>query len=240
MPTTTPMTSPMPNGARPAEVDARRVRPDEVGSGVDHPSAPTTELMLVDVATGRYRPGDVIDVEVVVRELGTSRAEVRRAIDVLCRIGVLLRPPFGGVAVVGLHPLSTVTLLRRLGGAIESALTLGPLLEQLPEPQPQPTLADAYGLVMPADVERLVELARPLLTTFEPDEAARLEREVLDPLSVFASTAALRVHGSTPALGDDVRGRIVDLIESAAHYGDRRAIPGLVADHAIAFAPDLP
>jgi hypothetical protein len=198
------------------------------------------DVLLIDLATGRYTPGDVLDEAAVARELGATIAEVRRSIDVLCRIGVLLRAPFGRDAVVGLPAFSVTTLLRRLGGAMELALARGPQVEDLPEPRPAATLGHRHGLELPLDVARLVELADPLFGLFDDDEAARLDREVVGPLSVIASTAASRVHDSRPALSDDLRARIVDEIEAAVHYGEWRSIPGLMADFAIAFAPDKP
>jgi hypothetical protein len=198
------------------------------------------DVLLIDLATGRYTPGDVIDDAAMARELGVNLGEVRRSIDVLCRIGVLLWAPFGRDAVVGLPAYSVTTLLRRLGGAMELALARGPQVEDLPEPRTGLTLGDRFGLELPLDIARLVELTDPLFGLFDDDEAARLEREVVGPLSVLASVAALRVHDSRPALSDDLRARIVDEIEAAVHYGEWRSIPGLMADFAIAFAPDKP
>ena len=57
---------------------------------------------------------------------------------------------------------------------------------------------------------------------------------------MLATEQALRVQGAAPALSDDLRARIVDEIETAVHYGEWRAIPGLMADFSIAFAPDKP
>ena len=198
------------------------------------------DALLIDLATGRHTPGDVLDDSAVARELGVSLGEVRRSIDVLCRIGMLLRAPFGSDAVVGLPAYSVTTLLRRLGGAMELALARGPQVEDLPEPRPGATLADRFGLESPLDIARLVELADPLFGLFDDDEAARLDREVVGPLSVLASIDALRVHDSRPALPDDLRARIVDEIEAAVHYGEWRSIAGLMADFGIAFAPDQP
>ena len=231
MSTTLPPTASHPTAPHPSDSQASDPRPvvDLVG-----------DVFLVDLATGRHTPGDVLDESAVADELGVTLAEVRRSVDVLCRIGVLLRPPFGRDAVVGLPAYCTTTLLRRLGGAIELALARGAQAEDLPEPRPAATLGDRHGLETPLDIARLIELADPLLGLFDDDEAARLDREVVRPLSVLATEQALRVHGAAPALSDDLRARIVDEIETAVHYGEWRAIPGLMADFSIAFAPDKP
>ena len=55
------------------------------------------------------------------------------------------------------------------------------------------------------------------------------------------TVASSRVLGwSDVALGETVRGAIVDLMEAAAHYGDWTQLPGLASDYVTALGVDEP
>jgi len=224
----------------PRPTDQAAARPATPLAAPGHPAG----LLLVDIATGRYRAGDEIDALVAAREHGLRPADVRIALYDLRRAGLVTGVPFSGTRVVVWHRRSAEELMRRLVQVISRVAEAAPVLEALPEPGvgrlPGSALLRRHGLELPADVEHLLDLARTMVDVLEADERARVRDEVLLPLTVLCTTTAMRVHGLVPALPEGIRGAIVDLVEAAAHYGDWADVPGLVSDYAVALGADEP
>jgi DNA-binding GntR family transcriptional regulator len=214
----------------------------ETAPGTAHEAAAdAAELVLVDVATGRWLPGDEVDPLVVAREHGLAPHVVLAALGDLRRLGLLARSPFTGASVVVWHRRANEVLMRRLALALADVADLAPVLGELPEPAPTgPCVAARHGFELPADVAHLLDLARTMLAALPSGEGSRVVADVVRPLSVLATRTAMRVHGVEPALPEQVRGEIVDLVEAAAHYGEWSSVPGLVADYSVAFGADEP
>ncbi|MBD8728323.1 hypothetical protein [Frigoribacterium sp. CFBP 13707] len=232
------MSATLPRPTRPAQPHRTR------DSHAPRPAVDPAGLMLVDIATGRYLPGDEIDAQVVAREHGLRPVDVRIALYDLRRAGLVTGVPFSGTRVVVWHRRTNEALMRRLGRVLAGVAAASPVLEALPEPAetrlPAADLLVRHGLALPADVEHFLDLARTMVDTLPADERVRVHSELLLPLTVLSTTTALHVHGVVPALPEGVRGAIVDLVEAAAHYGDWADVPGLVADYTVALGADEP
>lgn len=148
--------------------------------------------MLVDIATGRYLPGDEIDAQVVAREHGLRPVDVRIALYDLRRAGLVTGVPFSGTRVVVWHRRTNEALMRRLGRVLAGVAAASPVLEALPEPAetrlPAAALLVRHGLALPADVEHFLDLARTMVDTLPADERVRVHSELLLPLTVLSTT----------------------------------------------------
>ncbi|TWX38340.1 GntR family transcriptional regulator [Frigoribacterium sp. ACAM 257] len=196
------------------------------------------ELLLVDVAVGRWMPGDEIDVSVAAAEHEVSESVVRLALHDLRRAGLVSTNPFTGGSVVVWHRRHNEVLMRRLVGVTAVVAGRRPSLEDLPEPAPASPAVAHRGLVLPPDLAQLLDLVRLVTLTLPPASRRQVLAEIVTPLSALGSTTAMRVHGVVPAISADVRGVIVDLIEVAAHYGEWDEVPVLMADYAVALGAD--
>jgi hypothetical protein len=196
------------------------------------------ELLLVDVAVGRWMPGDEIDVEVAAAEHGVAGSSVRLALHDLRRAGLTSTNPFTGGSLVVWHRRHNEVLMRRLVGVVAVIAGRRPSLEDLPEPGPASSAVAHRGLVLPPDLAHLLDLVGLFASTLPEASRRQVLTEVVRPLSVLGTTTAMRVHGVVPAISGDVRAVIVDLIEVAAHYGEWDDVPVLVADYAVALGAD--
>lgn len=196
------------------------------------------ELLLVDVAVGRWMPGDEIDVSAAAAEHEVPEAVVRLALHDLRRAGLTSTNPFTGGAVVVWHRRHNEVLMRRLVGVVAVVAGRRPSMEDLPEPARASSAVARRGLVLPADLAHLLDLVRLLVLALPEASRRQVLTEIVTPLSVLGTTTAMRIHGVVPAISDDVRGVIVDLVEAAAHYGEWDDVPVLVADYAVALGAD--
>jgi DNA-binding GntR family transcriptional regulator len=196
------------------------------------------EMLLADVAVGRWVPGDEVDVRSASVEHGVDESVVRLALHDLRRAGLVSTNPFTGGAVVVWHRRHNEVLLRRLVGVVSVVAARRPSLHDLPEPGPAISARARHGLVLPPDLAHLLDLVRLLVLTLPEASRRQVLAEIVTPLSVLGTTTAMRVHGIVPAISDDVRGVIVDLVEVAAHYGEWDDVPVLVADYAVALGAD--
>lgn len=208
------------------------------------PPRPTThdtaELLLVDVATGRYSPGDTLDPATIMREHGVTLGEVHLALYELRRMKVVIRAPFSGASVVVWHRRFNEVLLGDLVRMIAVAASMATSLEEVPEPSLRRPACTAHGLALPADVAHFLDLARTIVQVLSPSARQHVHDDLLLPLEILCSTRAVAVHRIEPALGETVRGAIVDLMEAAAHFGDWAQLPGLAADYVTALGVDEP
>lgn len=198
------------------------------------------ELVLVDIARGRYAPGDTLDLATIVREHGVTPGDVQLAFYELRRMRVVVRAPFSHAHVVVWHRRFNEVLLDDLVRMIAVAATRAPSFEQLDEPAHRVPACVAHGLELEPDVAHFLDLARSIVQVLSPSARQHVLDDVLLPLEILCSTSAVVAHGMTPALGATVRGAIVDLIEVAAHYGDWAQVPVLAADYVTALGLDEP
>lgn len=200
----------------------------------------TAELLLVDLATARYAPGDSLDVDTIVREHRVTPGEVHLALFELRRMKVVVRAPFSGAHVVVWHRRFNEVLLRDLVRMISVASTKATSLEDVPEPGVRRPACTAHGLALPADVAHFLDLARAIVQVLSPAARQHVLDDLLLPLEILCSARAVAVHDMRPALGETVRGAIVDLMEAAAHYGEWAQLPGLASDYVTALGVDEP
>jgi DNA-binding GntR family transcriptional regulator len=196
------------------------------------------ELLLADVAVGRWMPGDEIDVPTAAAEHEVPEATVRLALHDLRRAGLTSTNPFTGGSVVVWHRRHNEVLMRRLVGVVTVIAGRRPSLADLPEPAPASSAVARRGLVLPPDLAHLLDLVRLFVLVLPEASRRQVVAEVVMPLAVLGTTTAMRVHGVVPAISDDVRAVIVDLVEVAAHYGEWDDVPVLVADYAVALGAD--
>lgn len=208
------------------------------------PSRPVThdtaELLLVDVARGRRAPGDTLDPASIAQEHGVTLGEVHLALYELRRMKVVVRAPFSGAHVVVWHRRFNEVLLGDLVRMIAVAATKATSFEALPEPALRRPACAAHGLSLPADVAHFLDLARAIVQVLSPAARQHVEDDLLLPLEMLCTSTALDVHDMRPALGEDVRGAIVDLMEAAAHYGEWDRLPVLATDYVTALGVDEP
>jgi len=209
------------------------------------PAAPqvghdAAELLLVDIAAGRYAPGDTLDVETIVREHAVTIGDVHLALYELRRMKVVVRAPFSNASIVVWHRRFNEVLLGDLVRMVAVAATRTPSLEAVDEPPRRLPAGAAHGLGLPADVAHFLDLCRSIVQALSPAARQHVLDDVLLPLEILCSTTAVVTHGMAPALGPTVRGAIVDLMEVAAHYGRWDEVPALASDYVTALAVDEP
>ncbi|NRD26423.1 hypothetical protein [Frigoribacterium sp. VKM Ac-2836] len=200
----------------------------------------TAELLLVDLATARYAPGDSLDVDTIVREHRVTPGEVHLALFELRRMKVVVRAPFSGAHVVVWHRRFNEVLLGDLVRMISVASTKATSLEEVPEPAVRRPACAAHGLTLPMDVAHFLDLARAIVQVLSPAARQHVQDDLLLPLEILCSSRAVEVHDMRPALGESVRGAIVDLVEAAAHFGDWARLPGLASEYVTALGVDEP
>ncbi|WP_423921135.1 hypothetical protein ACPEEZ_00170 [Frigoribacterium sp. 2-23] len=198
------------------------------------------DLLLVDIATGRYLPGDSIEPETAAREHDCTPLEMHAALADLRRAGLVTQAMFAPGMVVVWHHRYNETLMRRLGRLLALAVAKQPDLETVAEPVRRATAAEAHGLQLPDDAARFFDIARALVSVLPAAVAGHAVTDLITPLETMYSTTSMTVHGITPALSEAVRHTIVDLLEHAAHYGEWTDVCGFVADYGVAIGADAP
>ena len=194
----------------------------------------TAELLLVDVALGRYAPGDILDPATISREHCVTPGDVQLALYELRRMKLVIRSPFSSASIIVWHRRFNEVLLDDLVRMITVAASKSPTLEGVLEATPRRPACTAHGLTLPADVARFLDLARALMQVLSPSARQHVRDDLLLPLEILGTTHAAEVHGMRPRLGNAARAAIVDLMEESTRHGDWAKLPELASDYVTA------
>lgn len=216
--------------------DSLRVSARSVG----HVPYDTAELLLVDIAMGRYAPGDVLDPATICREHGVTIGDVQLALYEMQRMKLIIRSPFSEASLLVWHRHFNEVLLGDLVRMITVASSKLPALKDVPEMASRRSACTAHGLTLPCDVTRFLDLGRQLVQVLSPSACQHVRDDLLLPLEILCTTQAIEVHGMKPVLGEAARAAIVDLMERAARHGDWTKLPRLASDYVTALRADTP
>ncbi|BDZ48777.1 hypothetical protein GCM10025867_10180 [Frondihabitans sucicola] len=197
------------------------------------------DYLLVDLATGRHLPGDVVHAGQLAHEHGLSDADALDALDAAACLGVVSCRAGRASAIVSWTPAVSQAQLHRLAramvaavGAVTSRDPYG--VDVIDGEEARHGAVELFGLTVPGDVDLFLELARALLGR----RSISVVDELVVPIAVLFSETAQQVHGLELAADAATRQELVcDLVRSLLDgRGDDFA--ALVADYALALSVD--
>lgn len=196
------------------------------------------DYLLVDLATGRYLPGETVHAEQLAHEHGLSSDDAADALDAAWCLGLVARETRSAGRVTWCPEVSQMQL-HRLARAMVAAVrgvsvrdSYG--VDVIDGEQARLRAVDLFGLSAPADVDLFLELARALLCR----RSITLLDELVVPVAVLFSMTAQEVHGIEYAASTLVRDEIVaNLVRSLL---DDRVddFCDLIADYVVAMSID--
>ncbi|GAA4675794.1 hypothetical protein [Frondihabitans cladoniiphilus] len=206
-------------------------RPTAQPDPVDH--------LLVDLATGRHLPGDVLHVQQLVHEHGLTEGDAQSAVDTGWELGLLAKDGAASSARVVWTPEASQLHLHRLARHLvvvarstrpDAPRGIGRPVDLIDGEPGRLTVVEQFGLSVPEDLLLFLDVARALLGRAAP----QLLDELAAPIAVLFSEAAQRVHDFEPAAPLEVREEIVrDMVRSLIER-EPEAFVDLVADYVVA------
>lgn len=194
------------------------------------------DYFLVDIATGRFLPGDGVHAEQLAHEHGLSVEDAHEVIETAWRLGFVTRQGMATGGILIYTPEASQVHLHRLARALVSAVSCGPrgagTIGLIDGEQTRFGAVELFGLTTPCDVELFLELCRALLGTWAP----HLLEELAVPVAVLFSESAQSVHGIEFAAPPVVRRELVCSMVRSLIDGRPDDFAAHVADYVVAMA----
>lgn len=194
------------------------------------------DYLLVDIATGRHRPGDAVHAEQLAHEHGLTVSDAQGALDEAWCLGLVSRSVSPAAGIVCWTPEVTQILLHRLARAMVSAVAGGPRCAStrglIDGDASRLTVIELFGLSTLPDVDLFVEVARALLGAWRP----ALLDELAMPVTLLLSESAQRTHGFQPGADVETRSALVGDLVDCLIDGRTDDFAAAVADYALALS----
>lgn len=197
------------------------------------------DYLLVDLATGRHLPGDMVHVEQLAHEHGLSGADALDALEAAVCLGFVTMRAGQTGALVTWTPQVSQAQLHRLAramvtaaGAVSARDPYG--IDLIDGEANRRGAVELFGLTTPSDVALFLEMARALLSR----RSIAVVDELVVPIAVLFSETAQGVHGLEFAADEDTRQVLVCGLVRSLMDGRVADFADLMADYVVAMSVD--
>lgn len=160
------------------------------------------ERLLADIVSGRYAPGERLNLDVIAEECGVSRMPIREALQALSMIG------FVSVS----RNARTVVADWSSQDMRERALVIGRLIAFLAMDKDAVAAVDSDALShsLRSDLEVYLDLVSQMVLQRLPRLNGYMQRALIAPLRLFSQEDVLAAHGFDATARRDIRRRHLD------------------------------